>query len=551
MRFATLLLGLAACSSDPAPTVDRTTQTTAALALDTVTFRGTLAFGTPVDGQLAREAQLDGYFLDVRDGATVKLEITHGGSSLRLDTTLAVYGPADLGGNFPDAPVAFDDDAGYGKLSKLTVTLAAAGRYAVVVANRDVTHGRYRLVPTCASSACAPLPAIPLGGCPAPLLAAMQTCVAANHEPYDPLTPRLNAAEACADADVLAPIYDATCPGAAHCLGTFEAFYTVYAPACTRDGKNAILDGWCVFGTTYRDIAAQPSMTLTRDLRLTAASPISAVEGAQIISALHASSHDEVTTVAEAFAAAQDHEIFQRHWWDASARRAYTSYEYGAGDNSYGRIFALGVTAPVADITDGDIYPERCTARYGAEQRDCSATIDCKSGTRCTGIAEDLHRGTCVNPSADTSPFEGSACSASAACPLDSGLLCAGLSRGVEGLCLPAWQRRAFVTAPELAIPDNRPAGATATIYAYGLATVDMDVWLALEIDHPRPGDLAITLENPAGAVATVPIAGGPIRGFSGDESVNGAWKLRIVDGRSGQRGTLRRAVLTLGSRWD
>jgi len=42
-----------------------------------------------------------------------------------------------------------------------------------------------------------------------------------------------------------------------------------------------------------------------------------------------------------------------------------------------------------------------------------------------------------------------------------------------------------------------------------------------------------------------------PVLGFSGDEQVNGAWKLHVVDKASPKTGTIDRVELTVGSRWD
>ena len=96
-----------------------------------------------------------------------------------------------------------------------------------------------------------------------------------------------------------------------------------------------------------------------------------------------------------------------------------------------------------------------------------------------------------MNAAGDTSPLIGSACSPTNLCPLTSGLVCAGESRG-GGLCGPAWQRRAFASEPQLAIPDNKPAGIAAQVYVYGLAAVDTDVWLRLQLTHPRTAELKI-----------------------------------------------------------
>ena len=83
-----------------------------------------------------------------------------------------------------------------------------------------------------------------------------------------------------------------------------------------------------------------------------------------------------------------------------------------------------------------------------------------------------------------------------------------------------------------------------------------MDLW----IDHPRVEDLRVTIANPGGTEVLVAegLSGGEIflddvvvRGFSGDESVNGVWTLRVVDGVSGSEGTVRRFGMTITSRWD
>ena len=42
-----------------------------------------------------------------------------------------------------------------------------------------------------------------------------------------------------------------------------------------------------------------------------------------------------------------------------------------------------------------------------------------------------------------------------------------------------------------------------------------------------------------------------PVRGYSGDEPVNGVWRLRVVDTKSGQVGTVYDFALTVTSRWD
>jgi subtilisin-like proprotein convertase family protein len=119
-----------------------------------------------------------------------------------------------------------------------------------------------------------------------------------------------------------------------------------------------------------------------------------------------------------------------------------------------------------------------------------------------------------------------------------------------------------FVSEPALAIPDDDPAGALATLLVEGLATVEVDVLLDLVVSHPRPADLRVTLLNPAGTEVVVFAGAAPangelflsghvVRGFSGDEGVNGAWRLKMVDSAAGQAGGLGLFGLTITSRWD
>ncbi|MEM9452581.1 MAG: proprotein convertase P-domain-containing protein [Myxococcota bacterium] len=124
------------------------------------------------------------------------------------------------------------------------------------------------------------------------------------------------------------------------------------------------------------------------------------------------------------------------------------------------------------------------------------------------------------------------------------GLLCAGLVRSTVlsnspgGLCLPQEHAGVF-SGGSVAIPgDGTPVEASLPVA--GLTSVDMDVVVWVELDHPDPSELVIELRNPDGnqvSVASNPASplhpGGvgivPL-GFSGDESVNGTWWLVVTD---------------------
>lgn len=143
-------------------------------------------------------------------------------------------------------------------------------------------------------------------------------------------------------------------------------------------------------------------------------------------------------------------------------------------------------------------------------------------------------------------------CAAGAAasmnCDLDSpcatGLLCAGIIRSTVlasnpgGLCLDIANRGTFSGAA-VTIPTDG-AVAEISMEVTGLTTVDMDVTILLEHNHPAPEELVITLRNPDNNEVSVANLQGtefhpggiPIvpTGFSGDESVNGTWTLIVQD---------------------
>lgn len=187
----------------------------------------------------------------------------------------------------------------------------------------------------------------------------------------------------------------------------------------------------------------------------------------------------------------------------------------------------------------------------------CSADVACPSGLFCTGSSE-FGAGRCV----DTSdvPGEGDPCSADGIC--GAGLVCAGRNEAQDfaGICNAAWMRDEYVQEGSGSLPDG-PNGSTGTsVDVFGLATVPTDAVVRVLIDHPRPADLVLTLENPLGT--SVPVwkaADGPLPdapegiavGVPGDEPANGLWTLTIRDTATGQTGSYSFFSLELTSRWD
>jgi hypothetical protein len=117
----------------------------------------------------------------------------------------------------------------------------------------------------------------------------------------------------------------------------------------------------CVFGQTFNEID-RTRFAFGATTTLTSAAGLDATSRYQIVAAMHASSHTDVTTAEEAFMRADSGEINRIELRDGFAVRKYVAWEYGAGDNSYGAIFDERDTTAAAEIHDGDIYECRVPA---------------------------------------------------------------------------------------------------------------------------------------------------------------------------------------------
>jgi hypothetical protein len=129
---------------------------------DATTYLGPVAVGGSVQTFFTTDPQYYSFGLAVPANSQIKLEVTHLGSSMGLDTSLFLYGPKDASGSYGATPVAFDDDAGYGALSRITlVTLAAGGDYLAVVTSPGGAGKKFRLQVDCMGFACLPQPPPP------------------------------------------------------------------------------------------------------------------------------------------------------------------------------------------------------------------------------------------------------------------------------------------------------------------------------------------------------------------------------------------------------
>lgn len=126
---------------------------------DSFPYAQSLAVGGANQSQCGNAPGYDGYKIQVTAGSQLKLEVTHLGSSMYLDTGLFLYGPKDANGSYGSAVLFQDDDSGYGTLSKIGVaTLPQGGEYLAVVGWGNAAGKQYRLQVDCVGGACIPQP---------------------------------------------------------------------------------------------------------------------------------------------------------------------------------------------------------------------------------------------------------------------------------------------------------------------------------------------------------------------------------------------------------
>ncbi|MAQ13966.1 MAG: hypothetical protein CMN30_04120 [Sandaracinus sp.] len=342
-----------------------------------------------------------------------------------------------------------------------------------------------------------------------------------------------------------------------------EGAFTL-ASTCTGEGCAAPVARECLFGSTFYELRhTDPRFTVEGRTPYTSVEGLSALRKLQILTAVRVA-YTEVTDSTEALAAVDAGEVIHYDVVHAASGLRFAIWEYGAGDNSYGAIFADRSTEILAEINDGDFYEctlftDDVTTTLPGEGEDCTPALGCAGTLRCNGYVAEAGSGKCISEA----PLAGEGTDCGAGFPAcGEGLICAGVAVDPAwGLCNPEWMRGTFTDATATAIADV--ATVERTLYAYGLATVTTDVEIDLALEHTYPGDLLITLINPVGTEAVVfdgevddfdsetITVSRALSAFPGDEDANGAWTLRVTDRVAQDVGTLQSWSLTLTSRWD
>ena len=555
MRYALLCVSIfASCSSDPAPrpnTQGQPVEKGDPLVPDaaSVPLCDYLMFDTPLAGTLTADTPFCGYLLSTRAGA--EITVSASATSGSPDLTLFLFGPAE-GALFTNPPISTADDTDR-RDPAFTLTLPADGRYLAVVGTFDGQgQGGFDIEASCEGEACA-TPELAGAVCPLALVDDIVACVDDLYaDPESAPATLQEAVELCADAEPLADAIDAACmgdDGAVFCGVDYGTFWQAINPSCRDAAFFAVRARDCVFGAVFRDLFELDSVVVLADTQITTTDGLDTLDRDRLLIAVQAVHPDADSP--DAALASVDGGIVRRVEIADRARRTFTAFEYGAGDNSFGRIFEATSTTVVADIGDGDLYD--CTVPPGVAGAACESNDDCVgvgelADLSCNAIVEGI--GTCV--ALDSVAGEGNACGDEACA---AGLYCAGLSEGPAGICVAPWMVAAFEATPFLSIPDNDAAGLTETLVVHGLGTVDMDVELHAVVRHPDAGELTVTLINPAttevavyegtssGADLLLDLA---VAAFPGDESVNGIWQLRVVDNSAGGVGFLESWRLVL-----
>ena len=194
----------------------------------------------------------------------------------------------------------------------------------------------------------------------------------------------------------------------------------------------------------------------------------------------------------------------------------------------------------------------------GTAGSDCAIQADCNAGLLCTGRPSDEDPAPKIGKCVDTSDVPGEDLPCNATTPCGAGLVCMGTSvpwTNGNGWCRAEWMSGTFRSTTAMPIAEGS-AATTSSVVVYGLATVPEDVLLTLDIDHPRPQDLVVTIRQPSSAETLVfnhvanPEIRVPVLGEY-DSYVNGTWECEIRDTVTGQTGGLRGFQLEVNSRWD
>ncbi len=236
-----LIVGLFGCAEDSeSPKVIAEPVVGGADSLRSVDVRSRLKFEEAVEGVINEDMTFHGYEFASMPTGQFSVEVTQLGTSRGLDTSLWVYGRAS-GSNWER--IAFDDDAGWGALSKVKGLKAGDFKeFMAVVGTADsMGRGDYRLSLTCDNDACVDDTIISVDGCDDTVFEVYDACVVHDLESaeYTPDEPGEEIAiDYCGDNSGALETYDEECQGeageAAYCRISRDDVKSVSGACLTR-----------------------------------------------------------------------------------------------------------------------------------------------------------------------------------------------------------------------------------------------------------------------------------------------------------------------------
>jgi hypothetical protein len=510
--------------------------------------------GAAVEGHLDPSSPRRAHTLTLAGPARITLEVLAEGTTQGLDTTLHVLGPVGPDGASPALARASDDDGGAGRLSRLAGLALDAGVWQVVVGTYgEAGVGTYRLALTCDGEGCAaPAPT----ACAEETREAITACVDSAEEGLEVGGPG-------------GPVHDT------RSMDAFDLHLACAGPdqrACAVSVWGATADSACVFGSRYPDLEGlSDAVVVVGRSVVDDAADLDAIGAAQLVEAVKSTAYDDVTTPEAALEVIDEGRANRTELWDASSggvavgpdgtrSGAYTVWEVGAGDNSFGAVFAFGTSRVVATIVDGDFAS--CDVLRGPARRWCTGPEDCGDGLACLGVVEGL--GLCASVAEASPEGAGVQCAPwmeDFGCASGSGLVCGSAAPDRAGVCVEAHHR--FVAGPvvDALLPPGQQTDVPLVVRGIG-ATV-AGVRLHAILSHPRLGDVKVSLVAPDGRAATVfdgasaetlpPWGELRVEGFGAavfkDAQALGAWRLRVEDGGDGDGGTVLEATLEVTGR--
>ncbi|MEM9204094.1 MAG: hypothetical protein AAGC53_20840 [Actinomycetota bacterium] len=242
--LATTLVLLAACSSGATDTSvpEPDLGSGKSDATDALSRDEALRFGDEFRSEFSGDLEFHGFRFRVAADRSFTAEVTQLGSSRGLDTTMFLFGPRQANGAFPPDALMFDNDSGFGDLSRLKdIAVEDDGEYLVVIGTvpGPDARGNYRFLLECNEDSCVPeTPPADLGVCDDGVLDFAEDCIAdLASDTQDPEF----AVEQCTEDGVFGDFFDSLChvgalaTPAAFCQHGLDAYMETMVPVCREE----------------------------------------------------------------------------------------------------------------------------------------------------------------------------------------------------------------------------------------------------------------------------------------------------------------------------